>query len=239
MKKIWKFFKKLSDAETTHRKWCVFTLSATAFFVLGTPLLVFVVDPFYRYHEPLFYDMVYYKVYATAPRILKHQNYDLLMLGTSMTRNFFLSDIDSAFNCKSVKLAASGGTIADLCKFFEVSHKAKGEKLKRVIFSLDIYPLNKKDPHYTEFDYMYRNDFSEDYRYLFSRQTFSSMHYLVKRKLNPKRQRKHQSDRNRMFATEYKGKKYGLTEVLKDALLNERIHHSMTPYDPEVSVKIL
>lgn len=232
MKKIWLFFRKLFDQETSCRKWSIFTVSATAFFVLGAPLLVFIVDPFYRYHEPFFYDMVYYELYATAPRILKHQQYDLLMLGTSMTRNFFLSDIDKAFGCKSVKLAASGGSVIDLCKFFDIARKAKGAKLKRTVLSLDIYPINKSKPNYKQFDYMYREDHREDYRYLFSRQTFSGMHYLVKRKLNPKRQRKHQSDRNRMFSTEYEGKKYGFKEVMKDALHNAATHHTQTPFSP-------
>ena len=237
MKKIYAFLKKIYQAETSYRRWAVFTVSVSGVIVIGAALTAFVVDPHYRYRKPFFYDMVYYEVYATAPHILKHQEYDLLMLGTSMTRNFFLEDINSAFKCNSVKLAASGGTATDLCKFFDVARKSKGEKLKRVVWSLDIYPLNKKGDHFSDFDFMYRDDHKEDYRYLFSRQTFSSMIYLIKRKTRPKRHRAHQSDRNRMFATEYAGKPYGLLPVIKDALHNERSHHTQTPYDAEMHQK--
>lgn len=232
MKKVWDFIQKIWKAETSPRKWCFFTAIVSMGIVLGAALLVFIVDPHYRYRKPFFYDMVYYELYATAPHILKHQQYDLLMLGTSMTRNFFIEDIDRTFNCRSVKLAASGGTVADLCQFFDIAKKSKGDTLQRVIWSLDIYPLNKSGDHYSDFDYMYREDHREDYRYLFSRQTYSSMLYLIKRKLRPKRHRAHQSDRNRMFSTEYAGKPYGLNAVMADALYNERIHHTQQPYDP-------
>ena len=219
--------------ETSGKKWCIFTVTLALGIVLGAALLAFVVDPHYRYREPFFYDTVYYELYATAPHILQRQEYDLLMLGTSMTRNFFLENIDKTFQCKSVKLAASGGTMEDLRKFFDLAVEAKGSDLKRVIFSLDIYPLNKSTGHWRDFDFMYRKDHWEDYRYLFSRQTFSSMIYLIKRKTSPKRQRIHQADRNRMFATEYAGKPYGLKAVMQDAIHNERIHHTQTPYHPE------
>jgi hypothetical protein len=118
-----------------------------------------------------------------------------------------------------------------------VAKAAKGDKLKRVIISLDTYSLNKTEPHWKEFEYMYREDHLEDYRYLFSRQSFSSMHYLIKRKTHPKKQRPHQSDRNRMFATEYDGKPYGFEEVVADAFHNEDILHSPTPYKPQVHKK--
>lgn len=229
-----RFVRYLRDRETTGKRWCVFTIAVSASIVIGAALLAFVVDPHYRYRAPFFYDMVYHEVYATAPHILQKQSYDLLMLGTSMTRNFFLEDIDEAFGCRSVKLAASGGTMRDLCKFFRVARAAKGDDLKRVVLSLDIYSLNKDYSNCDDFDYMYRDDHRQDYRYLFSRQTYSDMIFLVKRKMRPKRNRAHMADRNRMFATEYAGKPYGLKEVMKDAIHNEQRHHTQTPYDPEV-----
>ena len=125
MKKFLIFIRKVLKAETSAKKWSVFTVSVSLGIVLGAALLVFIVDPLYRYRKPFFYDMVYYELYATAPHILKTQQYDLLMLGTSMTRNFFIEDIDSAFNAQSVKLAASGGTIPDLCKFFEIAKASR------------------------------------------------------------------------------------------------------------------
>ena len=230
---------KICCAGTSGRIWSVIVAAVTLSVVLGAALLAFVVDPHYRYRMPFFYDTVYYEIYATAPQLLKSEDYDLFMLGTSMTRNFFIEDIEKTFDCKAIKFAASGGTMGDLKKFFDTAYQAKGDKLKRVIFSLDIYPLNKSTPHWRDFEYMYRDDHKEDYRYLFSRQTFSSMIYLIKRKTSPKRQRPYQSVRNRMFATEYPGKLYGLGEVIRDARKNAASHHTQTPYSPEIHRKNL
>ena len=186
---------RIFNAGISGRSWGIAVAAISLTIVLGAALLAFTVDPHYRYRMPFFYDTVYYEIYATAPQLLKSEDYDLFMLGTSMTRNFFIEDIDKEFNCRAIKFAASGATMIDLKKFFDTALAAKGGKLKRVILSLDIYPLNKKDPHWKEFEYMYRQDHKEDYRYLFSRQTFSSMFYLIKRKTSPKRQRPYQSIR--------------------------------------------
>jgi hypothetical protein len=225
--------KKLFQAEMSYKKWCILTIAISIGIILGAILLVFIVDPHYRYRDPVLYKKAYIELYAIAPQILKREDYDLLMLGTSMTRNFFIEDIDSAFHCRSVKLAAAGGTIPDLCKFFEIARKSKGDKLKRVVLSLDIYPFNKTEAHYKEFEYLYRDDYREEYKYFFSRQTYSTMLYLIKCHRRPKRERKYATDRNRMFSTEYEGKPYGLKAVMKDALHNEKIHHTQTPYNPE------
>ena len=153
--------------EISHLKWSVLTAGIACGIVISAAAIAFLVDPHYRYRLPFFYDTVYYEIYATAPQILKSEDYDTLMLGTSMVRNFFLDDINKAFECNAIKLAASGGTMQDLNKFFDIAKVEKKEKLKNVILSLDIYSLNKLKPHYAEFDYMYRNDHKEDYRYLF------------------------------------------------------------------------
>ena len=238
IKKIEEIFRFLRSAGPDCSTWNKVVLTVCALWLAGACLLVVIVDPHYRYHLPLFYDTVYYEVYATAPRCLRSEKYDLLMLGTSMTRNFFIRDIDEAFSCRSLKLAASGGTMFDLRKFFDLAKTAKGDSLKRVVLSLDIYCLNKTSPHWKEFSFLYRDDFKEEYKYLFSRQTYSSMLYLLKRKMRPKKKRMFQTDRNRMFSTEYPGMRFGLQEVLLDALHNEKLHHTQTPFIPE-SQKII
>ena len=234
-KKLTGALKTLLSAETTGRKWCIVTV-ALAFGIVGlAALTAFVVDPHYRYRKPFFYDTVYYEFYSTAPFMLREQpDYDVLMLGSSMVRNFFLNDIDRALKCRSLKLSAAGCTMEDLCKLFDMAVEVRGKGLKQLLWALDIYTLNKTGSHWKDVDFMYRKDHWEDYRYLFSRQTFSSIHYLIKRKHNPKGKRKYQTDRNRMFSTDYDGKKHGLPVVLLDTWGNKMIHHTQTPYKANV-----
>ena len=234
LKKIKNIFNTVTGAEITCKKWCLLVICTVSGILAGAVALVFTVDPHYRYRLPVFYDTVYYELYATAPRLLSDLEYDTLVLGSSMTRNFFLNDIDSILGVKSVKLAASGATTADLKKFFDIARKEKGDSLKQVVFSLDIYSMNKSkdEAHYKEFDYLYRDDLAEEYKYFFSRQTYSSMYYIFKRRIRPKRKRQHQTDINRMFSTEYDGMRFGIASVMEDALHNESIHHTQTPEHP-------
>ena len=233
--KLKTIYEKITSAEIPYKRWSKTVLLSVLIIIVGAITLVFVVDPHYRYHMPWFYDTVYYELYATAPRLLKDREYDTFLLGSSMTRNFFLDDVERHMGGKVIKLAASGATSYDLKKFFDIAVEAKGNALKHVIFSLDIYSMNKSeaDAHYKEFDYLYRDDFKEEYKYFFSRQTYSSMFYLIKRKIRPKKKRQYQTDPNRMYTTEYDGMKFGFMEVMKDALHNERIHHTQTPAHKE------
>lgn len=229
----------LLQKECSYKTWSKVVLAAVAAVIGGAALIAFVVDPLYRYRMPFFYKTVYHEIYATAPALLKHEKFDLFMIGTSMTRNFFLEDIDKTLNCRSLKFAASGGTMIDLKKMVDTALLHKGKNLKRIVFSLDIYPLNKTKAHYKQFDYMYSDSHAQDYRYLFSRQTFSTIFYLVKRKFRPSRKRKYQADRNRMFATEYEGKRHGLKVVMEDARANAEEHHTQTPFNPQAHQKNL
>lgn len=232
MKELFEKVKKIVGKEISFSLWwklVVFTVSG----IIGSAaLLVFIVDPAYRYRLPKFYETVYYEIYATAPRLLSDMDYDLFMVGSSMCRNFFLEDIDRAFNCKSLKFAAAGATTMDLKKFVDLAVEAKGEKLKRIVFSLDIYALNKTTPHWKNFSFMYRKDHKEDYKYLFHRDTYSNMLYLLKRAYRPKGKRKHQADKNRMFSTEHEKSKYGIKYVDFCAKHYYRIRHTQTPYSP-------
>lgn len=238
--KIKNHSEKILSLEISFQNWCKIVIYTIISILAGIILLVFTVDPHYRYHLPLFYDTVYYELYATAPRLLRDLEYDTYFSGSSMARNFFLNDIDDALGGKSIKLAAPGTTSADLKKFFDIAVKAKGNKLKKVVFSLDIYTLNKSQtPNYKGFGYLYRNDLKEEYKYFFSRNTYSNMLYLFKRKIRPKKKRQHQTDKNRMFSTEYDGMKFSLAEVVKDAFRNERSHHTQTPANKEVFEKNL
>lgn len=239
IKKIISYLSELFLRECSCKIWSLIVIISVAAVIGGAALIAFTVDPLYRYRMPFFYKTVYHEIYATAPALLKHEKFDLFMIGTSMTRNFFLEDIDKAFNCRSLKFAASGGTAIDLKKMVDTALEVKGKNLKRIVFSLDIYPLNKTEPHYKQFDYMYSQSHAQDYRYLFSRQTFSTIFYLLKRQLRPSGKRKYQADRNRMFSTEYDGKPYGLKAVMKDARYNAKTHHTQTPYNPEAHKKNL
>lgn len=229
VKKIVEFLRKISGHENDPGKWFKWVVAVVLTVVLGAALLAFIVDPHYRYRLPRFYDTVFYEAYATAPRLLSDYEYDLLMLGSSMARNYYIDDIEKAFGGKALKISAAGASSYDLKKLFDTAVDAKGDKLKRVIYLLDIYAINKTLCNYKEFENMYDKDHWRDYRYLFGRQTFSSMIYLVKRKLRPKGKRALQAIPNLMFSTEHKKTRYSKAEVISSTRSCEKTKHRQNP----------
>ena len=88
LKKFTKICIELKNSELDYRKWSMLVIFISVGVMFSAALLTYIVDPHYRYRKPFFYDTVYYEVYATAPYFLKNEDYDTLMLGTSMVRNF-------------------------------------------------------------------------------------------------------------------------------------------------------
>ena len=222
MKKIIEVCRKIFGKENKPGNWFKWVAAVTLTIIAGAALLVFVVDPHYRYRLPRFYDTVFYEAYSTAPRLLSDYDYDVLMLGSSMARNFYIDDIEKSFNGKALKIAAAGASSYDLKKLFDTAAKAKGNKLKKMVYLLDIYALNKTYAHYKDFDFMYDEDHKRDYLYLFGRKTFSSMIYLIKRKTRPTGKRALQAIPNLMFSTEHAKTRYSMQEVIGCAQYYER-----------------
>ena len=205
------------DRELNCGKWFRIVAIFTLTLVCGAALCVFIFDPYYRYRWPSIYKPLYYKSYATAPRLFRQFDFDMLMLGSSMAGNFFLSDIDKEFGCKSLKISADGASSYDLKKMFDTAVAAKGSKIKQVIYLLDIYAVNKPQKRYEKFDYMYRNDYSEEYRYLFDKEALKSVYYIIKRPFRLKGTRKYQAEFNRMFFSEHDKSRYSMAQVIKSA----------------------
>ena len=97
MNKFIEVCRKVFCRESNSGKWFKWVVAVVLTVILGAAVLAFIVDPHYRYRLPHFYDTVFYEAYATAPRLFRDWNYDVLMLGSSMARNFYIDDIEKAF----------------------------------------------------------------------------------------------------------------------------------------------
>lgn len=88
--------------------------------VIGTLSLagysVVKVDPFFHYHKPNT-DRYYY--YLDNPRsqndgIIKHFEYDAIIIGTSMTENFKTTEMDALFGTHSIKVPYPGASYKEI-----------------------------------------------------------------------------------------------------------------------------
>ncbi|MBR0092744.1 MAG: SGNH/GDSL hydrolase family protein [Lachnospiraceae bacterium] len=144
-------------------------LTALLFFVTVAGL-VFVFDPFYHYHAPLFQlRPVLTEKEHQVDGTLKHFSYEALLLGSSHSENFDLSLAEELFHMPFVKAIRSGGNLADLCAYADTAFAHRAPSL--VLFNLDAGPLLNPD----------KNSFSDhDFPlYLMDDNPFNDVRYLL------------------------------------------------------------
>ena len=87
--------------------------------VLGLGALgawVYKVDPYIHYHKPdtskYYYSLDNHR--SQNDGIIKHFDYDALIIGTSMTENFKTSEMNEIFGCNSIKVPFTGGSFKEI-----------------------------------------------------------------------------------------------------------------------------
>lgn len=114
------------------------------------------IDPFFHYHKPI--ESMGYPLLRDNERyqndgILRHFDYDAIIIGTSMTENFKASECNALFDVTAVKVPLAGGLYKEINDNIE---RALGynENVKIVIRSMD-NPclLDDKDATNDSYDY--------------------------------------------------------------------------------------
>lgn len=135
---------------------------------------VIYIDPFFHYHKP-FDKIFYYSLDNQRSQnngITRNFDYDMLITGTSMARNFKTSEADRIFQAHSIKVPYLGGSYKEINENVKVGVK-KNPKLKTVIRCLDMGMFGMgKDymPSGTETNptYLYNDNPFDDVKYLYN-----------------------------------------------------------------------
>lgn len=149
-----------------------FTITILVFFIMiGS--FVYVVDPFFHFHEPWFGMEGYMEnaVYAT-PGAAKNFKYDSVIVGSSMTENFRHSWFEEkGYNL--LKLSYSGAQIKDYSTILDMVFESDND-IKLVIIDLNEFQLTATPGgQYTEYPkYLYENHWYTDIQYLFNYDVF-------------------------------------------------------------------
>lgn len=145
----------------------------------------YIVDPYQQYRKTSFYTFLVKSERYINPGLLKHYDYDSLLIGTSMVANFKASEIEKklGFN-KLIKVPTFGGVISEQIETIEFAQKYK--KVNNILFGLDVHSFsgfnipteNKEDfPNY-----LYDDSILNDSKYLFSTRVFGrSLRSITKR----------------------------------------------------------
>ena len=142
--------------------------------------MIIAVDPYFHYHAPL--SGLYYELNNERSQndgIIRHFDYDAMIIGTSMAENFKTSEMDELFGTNSIKVPFAGGTYKELndniAKAIEYN-----PNLKMVVRPLDYaYLLDDADRVRNDLgtypDYLYDNNPFNDVNYIFNKEILFSI----------------------------------------------------------------
>ena len=160
----------------TAKKWSIGFLALTLAMMAAFGGLTAVVDPYFHYHKPL--NGLEYPIYEERYQndgIVKNFDYDALITGTSMTKNFRTSLMDELFGVSAVKVPLSGSTYKEVDANLRRGIAANPE-LRMVVRSLDGYLLyEEKDTMRTDEvfpDYLYDSSLFNDTQYVLNKSIF-------------------------------------------------------------------
>ncbi len=169
------------------RLFCICVLSICV--LLGA--MVSYIDPWFHFHGPN--PRFYYELNDQRDQndgIIRHFNYDAMIIGTSMTENFKTSEAEKLFGMKFIKTPFSGATFLETNR--EIVRAVKTGHLKAVFRGLD--PFNFLDGPDDMFnlalstypEYLYDNNPLNDVNYLLNSSAISTCLSMIKEKVEGK-----------------------------------------------------
>lgn len=152
------------------KKFVRLTLALTAAFLVFVAAVNIVVDPLFQYHKPWFgLDPVITNERYQNAGVIKHFDFDNAILGTSLSENFTISEVNDTFGGNSVKLTMYGSSIYNMTYQLELMKKRE-EKPK--VIMCDMSPIlfeapndKLKNPLPT---FLYNNNLFDDGEYFWN-----------------------------------------------------------------------
>jgi hypothetical protein len=155
-----------APAAVNPRRWCLSVLASTLILLIIIGAVVYIIDPYQVYRRPTWYKPVFIEAYSTIPGIIRHYDYDSIIVGSSMSQNFRISDIHTLLGWKSIKLTAPSCSPAHGKLFITTANK-RGS-LQNVLYSFDIPSLTKSAQQVQLAEYLYDDSPWNNYLYLWN-----------------------------------------------------------------------
>lgn len=169
-----------------NKKWCMLLCGFTMLTLIPIAAITIIIDPFFHYHKPL--EQFEYpleddcQVYINDG-VLKHFEYDALIIGSSMTENFKTSQLDELFGVNSVKTCFSGNTYHIINTNVQTAIREQDD-LRMVVTCLDVSRLCDESNFVREDmgeypTYMYDNNIFNDVSYVLNKEILLEKTYNV------------------------------------------------------------
>lgn len=157
-----------------NKKWVISFIVVLLIFLVGTCAATVIIDPYFHYHKPL--AGLQYPIYNQRYQnngILKHFDYDAVIIGTSMTENFKASELNELFDVNSIKVPFSGASNKELNDNLAIAIQSN-PGIKLIVRGLDYNRLlDSADAMRYDGDsypgYLYDNIIWNDVKYFFNK----------------------------------------------------------------------
>lgn len=165
------------------KKWLNYLIINIIFFISAVILFNYIIDPFQHYRKASIYSFDYSgnQRYLNSG-LAKNYDFNSIIIGTSMTENFTLDKTKDFMN-NPIKLSIAGGKSLEFKQILDIAFS--NHKIETVLFGLDVYSFfNVKEANNDFPDYLYDNNFFNDYKYLLSLDTLKRSFKVIFSKNN-------------------------------------------------------
>lgn len=165
-----------------YQHWACGLLAGIVLILLACGAFVWVVDPFFHYHNPDPEGEVWFDQRAQGAGLLRSQEYETILMGSSLAANYRPFWFDVFYDTSTVKITFPNGGFREFDRALEYAFSQRD--VKRVIFGLDPNLLSRNPEEEPDElpDYLYDDNVWNDGQYLLNKDVlFRSAYTLLKK----------------------------------------------------------
>lgn len=164
------------------RRWALLLLGLTLGMLALCAGIVRCIDPFFHYHAPNPEGEVWFDQRAQGAGLLRSQEYETVLMGSSLAANYRPFWFDVFYDTSTVKITFPNGGFREFGQALD--YACSRQEVKRVIFGLDPNLLTRdpaEEPDQLP-DYLYDDDPWNDGKYLLNKDALLRSFYTVLKK---------------------------------------------------------
>lgn len=166
----------------TYKRWGLALLATAAVLLALCAGTVRLVDPFFHYHDPDPEGEVWFDQRAQGAGLLRSQEYETVLMGSSLAANYRPFWFDVFYNTSTVKVTFPNGGFGEFTQALDYAYTQRD--VERVIFGLDPNLLARspaEEPDQLP-DYLYDGNIWNDGQYLLNKDALLRSGYTLLKK---------------------------------------------------------
>lgn len=166
----------------SYRRWAAALLGTAALLLILCAGTVRIVDPFFHYHDPDPEGEVWFDQRSQAAGLLRTQDYETVLMGSSLAANYRSFWFDVFYDTATVKITFPNGGFQEFSQALDYAYTQ--QDVKRVIFGLDPNLL-ARDPAEAPNqlpEYLYDDNPLNDGKYLLNKDVLMRSCYTLMKK---------------------------------------------------------